>query len=121
MAQADASTPSSPRRTRSDVLGGIGSAVLVLALLVGSFLAWYSQSPPETVARQYLAEQGIQTGDLELVGRNSYSPFTPAIMSSITVEFRVKGAEGSKKRSVEVFRSVYFLPWRVSGYKEVDK
>jgi hypothetical protein len=120
MAQADASNAASSGGKRGQISGVLGCAALAL-LFVGSFVPWYHQSSPETVARQYLSEQGVATGDLELVGRDSYSPFTPAVLSTTKVEFRVKGTDASKKQSVELFRIVYFLPWRVTGLKEVKQ
>jgi hypothetical protein len=66
-----------------------------------------------------LAERrGVVPDELELVGQESHSPLTPVVMSMMTVEFRIKGADRSKKQVVELFRAVYFLPWWVNGYRE---
>jgi hypothetical protein len=90
---------------------------------VASLVAWYRQAPPLAVARQYLSEQnGVGPDDLELVGLRGGAriPFNMfgAFAADETVEFRVKGAEASKKWVVEVTRPVYFLPWRVTGLRE---
>ena len=92
-------------------------AVLCGLLLVASLVAWYLQSPPVPVARQYLSEQlAVAPDDLELVGhRGDY--WTAFVVADMTVEFRVKGAK-QPKRVVSLSRPVYFLPWRVSGLRE---
>jgi hypothetical protein len=87
-------------------------------LLVASIIAGVNQSPPLVVARQYLSEQqGIAPDDLLLVGQHDLSR-RHDLMSKMTFEFRVKGAENSKKQVVELSQPVYFLPWRVSALRE---
>ena len=89
------------------------------ALLVVSLVAWYVQPSPVEYARECLAERrGIAPDELELVGRECFSPLTPVVMTTMTVEFQIKGDDRSKKQVVELFRVVYFLPWWVNAYRE---
>jgi len=89
------------------------------ALLVVSLVAWYVQPSPVDYARECLAERrSIFLEELELTGWKGYSPLTPVFMSTMTVEFRIKGADPSKKQVVELVRVVYFLPWWVNAYRE---
>jgi hypothetical protein len=93
--------------------------VATATLLVVSLVAWYVQPSPEDYARHCLAERrGVAPEELELVSQESHSPLTPVVMSTMTVEFRTKGADRSGKQVVELFRVVYFLPWWVSAYRE---
>jgi hypothetical protein len=102
---------------RASLTGGI-----IVLLVVASLVAWYLQASPLDVARQYVSQQqGIAPDELALVGyRSGANPYNwfGAILSDMTVEFQVKGAEHSKKRVVELSRPVYFLPWRVSALRE---
>jgi hypothetical protein len=103
---------------RSDAKSWMMAGTSVLLVLV-SLVAWYVQPSPVDFARDCLAErQGVAPDELELVGQESFSPLTPAVMSTMTVEFRVKGAVRSQKQVVELFRVVYFLPWWVNAYRE---
>jgi hypothetical protein len=110
-----------PQRTsgRQSVIPSL-TGIAIGLLLVTSLVAWYLQPSPLAVARQYVSEQqGIAPDELALVGHRDFSPLLfGAFMSQMTVEFRVKGAEHSKKRVVDLIRYVYFLPWRVSGLGE---
>jgi hypothetical protein len=117
---AGSSPPGQPKSTglRQTVISWIIGITLGL-LVVASLFAWSHQSPPLAVARQYLAEQqGIAPDDLALVGYRGSSAFADVFLSVMTVEFRIKGAKDEKKRVVELFRPVYFLPWRVSALRE---
>jgi hypothetical protein len=97
----------------------IMSATLVSLLVAVSLVSWYVQPSALDFARESLAQrEGVAPDELELVGYESFSPLTPAVMSTMTVTFRVKGAERSKKQVVELCRLVYFLPWWVSAYRE---
>jgi hypothetical protein len=92
---------------------------MVVLLFLASLVAWYLQTPPLDVARKYLSEhQGIAPDDLELVGLRETS-INPFVVAVVNVEFRAKGTDQSKKRVVEVTRWLYFLPWGVSGLREV--
>ena len=96
--------------------------VITAALLVVSLVAWYVQPSPVDYARECLAERrGVAPDELDLVGQESHSPLTPVVMSTRTVEFRIKGADRSKKQVVELFRVVYFLPWWVNAYREGEE
>jgi hypothetical protein len=112
--------PAQPKaRSRNASLTGF----IVCLLVAASVVAWYFQASPLVVARRYVSEQqGIAPDDLELVAHDSQhtNPYNwfGAILSETTVEFRVNGPEHSKKRVVELFRPIYFLPWRVSALKE---
>jgi hypothetical protein len=93
------------------------AAVTCGLLLVASLVAWYLQSPPVSVARQYLSEQlAVAPDDLELVGHRG-NFWTALVRADMTVELRVKGAK-QPKRVVNLARPVYFLPWCVSGLRE---
>jgi hypothetical protein len=91
-----------------------------LSLVVGmSLVSWYLQPSAVAFARESPAERlGVAPDALELVGQENFSPLTPALVTTMTVRFRVKGAERSKKQVVELFRIAYFLPWWVSAYRE---
>ena len=96
--------------------------VATAALLAVSFVAWYFQPSPVDYARESLAERrGVAPDELDLVGQESHSPLTPLVMSTRTVEFRIKGADRSKKQVVELFRVAYFLPWWVDAYREGEE
>jgi hypothetical protein len=111
--------PSKPQLTgrRASLTGGI------IVLLVGaSLVARYLQASPLDVARRYVSEQqGVAPDDLALVGFHSgANPFNwfGVLLNDVTVEFRVKSSGQSRKPVVELFRPVYFLPWRVSALRE---
>jgi hypothetical protein len=102
------------RGGKSWIVGAFFAVLVVVSLVV-----WYVQPSAVDFARESLAKRdGVAPNELELVGYESSSPLTPVVMSTTTVEFRVKGAEHSKNRVVELFRVVYFLPWWVSAYRE---
>lgn len=110
-------TPAPSRRKRA--VGWI-AVLTICSLVVASIVVWYAQSPPPAIARQYLSDQGVASADdLELVGYQDHGvvPVFP-FPKNATVEFRVKGAESRKKLEVELSRTVYFLPWHATGFRE---
>jgi hypothetical protein len=97
----------------------VATSILLVAL---SLLAWFVQPSAVDFAREALAKRmGVAADELELVDQKSFAPLSPAVLSTMTVEFQVKGAKRSHKRAVDLFRLVYFLPWWVSEYREGEE
>jgi len=98
---------------------GYSTGLTLSALVVASVVAWYVQSPPTVVARRYLSDQGVTADDLELVGFQDQGvvPVFP-FPKDATVEFRAKGADSPRKLEVKLSRTVYFLPWHATGFRE---
>jgi hypothetical protein len=115
---AAASPPGQPKGTSRNAAGAITGLAFAL-LVLSSVVAWYVQAPPTAVARKYLSDQGIAAEDLELAGFQDHG-IVPALPfpKSATVELRVKGADPPRRLEVQLSRTVYFLPWHVTGFKE---
>jgi hypothetical protein len=114
-----ASPPGQPQGTSRKATGGAIAGVAIVLLVLSSVVAWYVQAPPTAVARKYLVDQGVAAEGLELAGFQDHGivPVIP-FPKDATVEFRVKGAEPPRKLEVNLSRTVYFLPWHATGFRE---
>jgi hypothetical protein len=101
------------------VVGCAFPGISICLVIAASFIAWYFQSPPTAVARKYLANQGVAADELELVGFEDHG-FVPVFPfpKDASAEFRAKGADRPKNFEVKLSRTVYFLPWYATGFRE---
>jgi hypothetical protein len=92
----------------------------VVLLLLASFASWYLQPGPIEVARQRCLEGNIEPDDLEFRG---FAEFGHVFPTDEQVDFMVKpkGKERPKKLRVELQRRIYFLPWSVVDYRELNE
>jgi hypothetical protein len=83
----------------------------------------YCHSSPPAVAREYLADQGVEGDNLELIRYRDQGTIPLFPFGAVaTAEFRVKGADPRSKLVVTLTRSTYFSAWHANGFeKKVEK
>jgi hypothetical protein len=81
--------------------------------------SWCSACSPTDAARKFLPDQGVAAGNRGLAGYRDqgFIPIFP-FAGDATGEFRGNGADPPKKLVAELSRTVYFLPWRASAFRE---
>lgn len=103
---------------RPSPIARIAVIAVLGVLLVGSFVISSQLPSPVEVAKIHCSEKGIPAESLALLGFKGSSGL---FANRQTVEFQIKGADPAKRLVVDLTQPVYFLPWQLLSFLEVEQ